>query len=301
MRRIFRDYLGGKGIVSIARELADEGVRTRRGSIPSNRWIRYILRNPVYIGKIRWSTDGKIDYVHGEETDKALLIDGNFPPIIDEETFQAVQAKLERRASALPYTRHDQPVEWMLKGLVRCSSCGSTLIYSNLACPSMQCYKYAHGSCSVSHSLSIAKANKITIAALESCVASNNFPLAPQAVKKADDGPDYDHLIAVERLKLRRVLEAYEAGIDTLEEYARKKARLNAGIEELLARKEEAEKAAASKTLKPEEMRKKVREVLDIIKSADATEEEKNAALRTILSHIVYEKAASRLSLFFIY
>lgn len=301
VRRIFRDYLGGKGIMSIARELADEGVRTRRGSIPSNRWIRYILRNPVYIGKIRWSTDGKIDYVHGEETDKALLIDGNFPPIIDEETFQAVQTKLERRASALPYTRHDQPVEWMLKGLVRCSSCGSTLIYSNLACPSMQCYKYAHGSCSVSHSLSIAKANKITIAALESCVASNNFPLAPQAVKKAGDGPDYDHLIAVERLKLRRVLEAYEAGIDTLEEYARKKARLNAGIEELLSRKEEAEKAAASKTLNPAEMRKKVRKVLDIIKSADATEEEKNAALRTILSHIVYEKAASRLSLFFIY
>ena len=146
-----------------------------------------------------------------------------------------------------------------------------------------------------------AKANKITIAALESCVASNNFPLAPQAVKKAGDGPDYDHLIAVERLKLRRVLEAYEAGIDTLEEYARKKARLNAGIEELLSRKEEAEKAAASKTLNPAEMRKKVREVLDIIKSADATEEEKNAALRTILSHIVYEKAASRLSLFFIY
>ena len=301
VRRIFRDYLGGKGIVSIARELADEGVRTRRGSLPSNRWIRYILRNPVYIGKIRWSTDGKIDYVHGEESDKALLIDGNFPPIIDEETFQAVQTKLERRASALPYTRHDQPVEWMLKGLVRCSSCGSTLIYSNLACPSMQCYKYAHGSCSVSHSLSIAKANSAVIQELERLVQSGDFPLAPRAARKTHNGPDYDHLIAVERLKLRRVLEAYEAGVDTLEEYARKKARLTAGIDELLARKSDAEKAVAAKALKPEEMRKKVLDVLSVVKSADASEEAKNAALRTILSHIVYEKAASRLSLFFIY
>ena len=301
VRRIFRDYLGGKGIVSIARELADEGVKTRRGSLPSNRWIRYILRNPVYIGKIRWSTDGKIDYVHGEETDKALLINGNFPPIIDEETFQAVQTKLERRASALPYTRHDQPVEWMLKGLVRCSSCGSTLIYSNLACPSMQCYKYAHGSCSISHSLSIAKANSAVIQELERLVQSGDFPLAPRAARKTDNGPDYDHLIAVERLKLRRVLEAYEAGVDTLEEYARKKARLTAGIDELLARKSDAEKAVAAKALKPEEMRKKVLDVLSVVKSADASEEAKNAALRTILSHIVYEKTASRLSLFFIY
>lgn len=301
VRKIFRDYLAGKGIVSIARELADEGVRTRRGSIPTNRWIRYILRNPVYIGKIRWSTDGKIDYVHGEENDNALLVDGNFPPIIDEVTFQAVQAKLERRAKALPYTRHDQPAEWMLKGLVRCSSCGSTLIYSNLACPSMQCYKYAHGSCAVSHSLSIAKANSAVIQELERLVQAGDFPLAPQAVRKNDNGPDYDHLISVERLKLRRVLEAYEAGVDTLEEYARKKARLNAGIDELLARKSDAEKAVAAKALKPEEMRKKVLDVLSVVKSADASEEAKNAALRTILSHIVYEKAASRLSLFFIY
>jgi len=301
VRGIFADYLAGKGIVAIARELTKAGVRTRRGSAPSNRWVRYLLRNPVYIGKIRWSRDGKIDYVHGAEkdSDSAILIDGGFEPIIDAETFEAVQKKLERRAADLPYTRHDQPVDWMLKGLVRCSACGSTLVYQNLACPSVQCHKYAHGNCTVSHSLSIAKANRAVIAELENCAVSDRFPVAPRMVKKPS-GPDYDHLIAVEQVKLRRVLEAYEAGIDSLEEYARKKARLQSGIEDLRAQQSAAASAAAASQFSPADMRRRVLDVLAILRDPAQTETAKNAALRSILSHIVYDKPANQLRLFFV-
>jgi len=298
VRRIFADYLSGKGLVTIAQELNAAGVRTRRGSPPSNRWIRYILRNPVYIGKIRWSKDGKIDYVHGEESDSALLIDGGFEPIIDADTFAAVQQKLERRAAALPYTRHDQPTDWMLKGLVRCSNCGSTLVYTALSCPSMQCHKYAHGACAVSHSLSISKANKAVIAELENCAASNFFPLAPRLVKKPG-GPDYDHLIAVEEIKLRRVAEAYEAGIDSLQEYARKKALLQKSIDELRAQQAAASAAAAAAAITPADMRRKVLDVLDVLRDPAQTEASKNAALRSILSHIIYQKSTNQLQLFF--
>ena len=298
VRRIFSDFLAGKGLTEIARELNAEGVRTRRGSAPNNRWLRYLLLNPVYIGKIRWSRDGKIDYTRGAEkgNDNAVLIDGGFEPIIDADTFAAVREKLERRAAALPYTRHDQPVEWMLKGLVRCSSCGSTLVYTSTACPSMQCYKYAHGSCAVSHSLSVAKASRAVIAELERCASSNVFPLAPQTVKKSD-GPDYDRLIAVEELKLRRVAQSYEAGIDTLEEYARKKKRLNDGIEELRRQQADSRSEPAPSSA---DLRRRVLDVLDIINSPASTEQAKNAALRTILSHIVYDKPAQKLQLFFI-
>lgn len=300
VRRIYADFLGGKGAVTIARELAEEGVRTRRGSPPSNRWVRYILRNPVYIGKIRWSRDGKIDYVHGAEkdNDSAVLIDGGFEPIVDAETFAAVQQKLERRAVSLPYTRHDQPVDWMLKGLVRCSACGSTLVYASTACPSMQCHKYAHGLCQVSHALSIAKANRAVIAELENCAAAARFPIAPRALKKAD-GPDYARLISVEELKLRRVAEAYEAGIDSLAEYSRKKAKLTANIEQLRARQSADATAAAAASISPAAMQRKTREVLAVLQSPDQTEAAKNAALRSILSHIVYDKPHSQLQLFF--
>lgn len=300
VRRIFADYLGGKGVTTITRELTEAGVRTRRGSLPSNRWVRYMLRNPVYTGKIRWSRDGKIDYVHGGEVDNdsAVLIDGGFEPIIDADTFEAVQKKLERRAAALPYTRHDQEVDWMLKGLVRCSNCGSTLTYSALSCPSMQCYKYAHGSCSVSHSLSIRKANRLVIAGLENSVAAGVFPLAPRMIKKPS-GPDYDHLIAVEELKLRRVLDAYEAGVDTLEEYARKKSKLTAGIGELKAKQTAARSEAEAAAVTPADMRRRVIAVLDLLRDPATEESAKSAALRSVLSHIVYDKPHSQLQLFF--
>lgn len=300
VRRIFADFLGGKGITTITRELTEAGVRTRRGSLPTNRWVRYMLRNPVYIGKIRWSRDGKIDYVHGGEVgnDSAVLIDGGFEPIIDADTFEAVQKKLERRAAALPYTRHDQEVDWMLKGLVRCSNCGSTLTYSALSCPSMQCYKYAHGSCSVSHSLSIRKANRLVIAGLENSVAVGVFPLSPRMIKKPS-APDYDHLIAVEELKLCRVLDAYEAGVDTLEEYARKKAKLTAGIADLRAQQAAAHSEAEAAAVTPDDMRRRVSEVLDLLRDPSATEARKNAALRSVLSHIVYDKPHSQIQLFF--
>lgn len=300
VRRIFADFLSGKGLATIARELTDSGVRTRRGSVPSNRWVRYILRNPVYIGKIRWSKDGKIDYVHGLEKgdDNALLIDGGFEPIIGADTFAAVQAKLERRAAALPYTRHDQQADWMLKGMVRCSACGSTLVYTSTACPTMQCYKYAHGQCTVSHSLSIAKANRLVIAELENAAASGLFLLAPQLVKKPG-GPDYDHLIAVEELKLRRVADAYENGVDTLADYARKKAKLTAGIEELKAQQAAAQAEAEAAAVSPADMRRRVLDVLQILRDPTATEQAKNVALREILSHIVYDKPHAQLQLFF--
>ena len=287
VRQIYADYLAGKGMRAIAEELTAAGVHTRRGSVPSNRWVRYILRNPVYIGKIRWSKDGKIDYAHGEEghNKNAVLIDGGFEPIVDRNAFDAVQEKLEHRAAALPYTRHEQPVDWMLKGLVRCSSCGSTLVYLSTACPSMQCHKYAHGSCSVSHSLSIAKANKAVIAEIARCVESGVFPLAPQAIPKPS--VDYDRLIAVEQAKLRRVAESYERGIDTLEEYAAKKKRLTAGIDDLRRKQADAMATAASAAVKPADMRRRAHDVLELIKSPDATEQEKSAALRSILSHII--------------
>lgn len=48
-------------------------------------------------------------------------------------------------------------------------------------------------------------------------------------------------------------------------------------------------------------MKQKTADVLELLKSPDATEAEKNAALRSILSHIVYNKPAHRLELFFMF
>ena len=136
------------------------------------------------------------------------------------------------------------------------------------------------------------------IAELENAAASGFFPLAPRLIKKAP-GPDYDHLIAVEELKLRRVADAYEAGVDTLEDYARKKAKLTAGIEDLKAQQAAAQAEAEAAAVSPADMRRRVLDVLQILRDPTATEQVKNASLREILSHIIYDKPHAQLQLFF--
>ncbi len=300
VRRIYREYLAGKGMQAIARQLGLEGVRTRRGNPPENRWVEYILTNPVYIGKIRWSKDGKSNYQRGGDASGSYLTDGHFEPLIPLEEWDAVQAKIAAaKAGRSKYERREQTVEWMLKGLCRCSACNSTLVYTALSCPSMQCYKYAHGNCQTSHSLSIAKANRQTIAALEFASANYVFPLAPHTVKLDAAAPDYEHLIAVERLKIRRIQEAYEAEIYTLQEYAQRKKEISKKIEELEQQAEQKRSEARAQALDPVAFAKKVQDVLRILKDPMQSESAKNAALKTVVSYIVYEKPAKRLAVYF--
>lgn len=300
VRRVFRDYLAGVGILQITRRLAAEGVRTKFGNEPDNRFFEYMLRNPVYTGKLRWSSDGKGRYERGgEPNDAAYLVDGQHEPIIDLATWEAVQAKLDAaKRGRLPYSRNEQPVQFMLKGLVRCSSCGSTLVYGGGPCPFLQCHKYSHGKCPTSHALSVAKANRLVVDYLETCCSTMQFPIAPQTIQNSD-GPDYDRLISAERVKLRRVQDAYESGIDSLEEYGRKKQRLLAGIADL---ERQAAAASAQEQKKPVDLLarlEKVLQVLDVIRSPDATEAAKNEALRSVVSYIVYDKPSQRLEIYF--
>ena len=291
VRRIFSDFAAGKALREITLDLGASGVRTRGGNVPSTRWLRYMLKNPVYVGKIRWSADGKVDYMR-ETADEADLIDGDFEPLVSAETWEAVRRRLRRRDEDLPFTRHDQPADWMLKGLVRCSACGATLVYQKKY-KGMQCHGYCLGRCGVSHYLSTAKANRAVVAELERCADLGVFTLAPP-VRPAGEGPDFLRLISAEEQKLRRVQEAYEAGVDSLEEYARKKAKISAGIAQL-----RRQAARSDPQLSAADMQAKTRGVLDILKSPAATEAEKNAALRTILSHVVFDKPASQLVLYF--
>ena len=301
VRKIYADYLSGKGMATIARELGLAGIRTTRGNPPDNRFVKYVLQNPVYIGKLRWSKSGHSNYSRENfDAENSYLVDGHHEPLIDAASWEAVQERLSRsERGRRKYQRDGQSADWMLKGLVRCSSCGSTLVRLSTACPSMQCHKYAKGTCRVSHSLSIARANRQVIGALEYACENLAFPVAPHTVKRPASAPDYAHLISVERVKLRRIQEAYETEVYTLEDFARRRKEILARIDELEQQRGAAEAAVQSKTLQPADFRGKVLDVLQLIKDPNQTEAAKNAALRSILSYIVYEKAENRLALYF--
>ena len=296
VQEIFSAYAAGAKQAAIARSLGERGIRTTRGNLPDNRFVEYMLHNPVYIGKIRWSKDGRAASTRDYDNENIMVYDGRHEPIISKELWQSVQDRLAVEKKKYPKrARKNEPVNWMLKGLVRCSNCGSTLVHQSTACPSMQCHKYARGQCSESHGLSIAKANRIVIAALEHNVSTLEFNIEQLQLKQQAPTDDYSRLIKLEERKLTRIQEAYEAGIDTLQEYAEKKRKVQADIEKL---KQHAP-APKEKPIDKVKFAKKVAEVLDEIKRPDVDESTKNEALRTIISKIVYDKPAQSLDIYF--
>ena len=205
VRYIFNAFLSGKGYRKIAMELDAMGVKTYRGNPPDNRFVEYVLMNPVYAGKIRWSTDGRAsrDRYKGDNS-KVMYVDGKHQPIIDQDTFDQVQEKImEQKRRYGKWQRKEQPVTFMLKGLLRCDTCGATLTYIAARDPAVQCHNYARGKCKVSHYLSIRKANAAVIAAIEKSLETLEFNVLPKE-QLQNEVVDYSLLIRKEEEKIKR-------------------------------------------------------------------------------------------------
>jgi hypothetical protein len=133
---------------------------------------------------------------------------------------------------------------------------------------------------------------------LRDAVAQKRFSVLPKKAKPKKDGVDYSKLIAVEDRKLARAKEAYLAEIDTLEQYRAAKQAIEAKIAELRALQENAENENAAE-LDTSRFAQKVLDILAFIERPDVTPEAKNAAIRTIVEKIVYEKAKGNLAIYF--
>lgn len=302
VREIFERYANGEKQRAIALDLGERGVRTRQGNKPDNRWIEYILRNPVYIGKLRWSMDGvravsKRDY----NNENIMIIDGNHEPLISMDLWELVQSMLDENRKAYgKYARKDQPVDYMLKGLARCSSCGSTLaasgwsIKGKIRC--LQCCSYAKGTCSTSHSVTIPKIEAAFIDGLREAAKEKQFTIVPKVTKKPDTAAiDYDKLIAVEERRLERAKQAYLAEIDTIEQYSENKKEITARIDDLRARKNKETPVEIDIDV----FAAKVMGVLELLEREDVSPLAKNEALHTIIEKVVYEKANNNLAIYF--
>ena len=298
VRYIFERYAGGAGIRELAVELGEKGVRTRRGNRPDNRWVSYILSNPCYIGKIRWSTEGHANYDRANYNgDNVLLVDGRHPAIISQELWEKVQARLKERNTDPKYVSARNPHVYMLKGLMRCDTCGATMTY-NRRYHSLQCYRYSKGQCAVSHFLPLEKANAAVLSYLDDLVQTGNFLFSPAPAPAQAPARDWDALIRAEESRLSRARSALLDGVFSSDEYRD----IKVGIESTLARLRagQAKDADSAPALPdPAACRTKLLDVLQIVKDPTRTELEKNKALRSIIDRITYNKPSDTLDIYF--
>jgi len=139
VKRIFSAYSSARLSTSgLVRELNAEGVPGPRGGTWTETTLRHMLRNPVYTGALVWNraARGKFARIVGGKIvkspegraaskDDSVVIPGHHEPLVDAETFAAVQALIAKRGkkSRGKYATRAHP----LSGLVKCGACGSLM------------------------------------------------------------------------------------------------------------------------------------------------------------------------------
>ena len=292
VQMIYQDYLAGVAVRQIAQKLNDMGITSRHGNAWENRTVEYILTNPVYLGKLRRSRTGdRSDRFHEQDE----LVDGQHPPIVTQAQFDAVQAKRADQKKMYPkYARKSQPVQFMLKGLVRCGNCGATLVMSSTG-KYIQCNNYSRGKCKVSHCISLDKINGIVLDQLRADLNDPQFLAHMKKAAPAPAGSPIPALIAKEEKKLDRIRQAFEAGVDTLEEYRENKKRVTDAIETLRAQLRDAEPQAGTFDLQA--FAGRLRASLSTLEDPCASELIKNMTLRTIVEQIIFSRQNGRIEI----
>ena len=127
MRLIFDLAIGAKGrpmgVKAIASHLNERGI-TRRGRRFSTASIHKLLTSSTYCGRHYFN---RFDSRNSRPRPPSQWIEVQVPPIIDEETFNAVQALLQSRSPKRVAPRVvNGPT--LLAGVARCGHCGAALI-----------------------------------------------------------------------------------------------------------------------------------------------------------------------------
>lgn len=135
VKRIYTDYLNGKGPKRIARELEAEGIPNWNGKA---KWyessIRKMLSNEKYKGDALLQKTYTVDFLSKKRVENTgqvprYYVEESHPAIIDKEMWEAVQLEIERRKAfaekhgivKVDYATVDNP----FAGKVICGHCGS--------------------------------------------------------------------------------------------------------------------------------------------------------------------------------
>lgn len=297
IRYIFRQFVSGKSMLSIAKELNAHGVRTHRGNRFENRTIDYILHNPMYIGCTRWTPTGKTLSKRIFDSEDTIIAKGTFEPIISDDLFRAAAERLTTlKKSRKPYAKPQDVRKHWLSGLVKCSSCGATLTYSP-ANNGFQCYKYAKGICKDSHYISAPKLEAAVIDAISQVTVTEQF-IRDNTPAESFNEPAADYTAMLSRLErmLERAKLAYVEGIDTIEEYSANKNKIMAEIDEINALQREAENK--KEYLSKEEVESRLFDIISLLKS-DTGKDEKYEAISSSVENIEFSRVTSSIRVFF--
>jgi DNA invertase Pin-like site-specific DNA recombinase len=293
------------GRATIAKRLAQMGIKNRKGGTWATASVTRMLQNPVYIGKIHWNRrpgrktteNGKIK-VSRPLADDFLLCEGLHEPIISEDLWNKAQEKMKQHSRP---TGINGKTQNPLAGIVRCSYCGNTMqrrpYLKTGQAPSLICT--THFCPQVSSALYMVE-NKI-LQGLSQWLRQHEA-----AWENDNDQPDafsgkamaLSNLIQQQEKELEGLHKQYENTFDLLEQgiytpeiftsrnkvLNEKIAEINADMENI---KTELHKLQEAKQ-QQDSLMPKIKNILDTYESLPPVEQ--NRLLKEILDHVEYHK-----------
>ncbi len=296
VREIFNRFIAGDGTYPIAKWLNETGVRTHRGNRYENRTVEYILRNPVYIGKLRWNPTGRSR--RNFDDPNIILANAGHEPLIDMSTWEAAQRRMAEIKAQWGYkARPTHELKDWPSGFIRCSDCGATLVY---ALPHYyKCNNYIRGRCRSSQHV---RADLLKEAIIERLTedAATIYPLKASIMFSKERGGSElalleSHVAQLEKKK-DRLREAYLNGIDTVEEYRNWKQSADEELESVKRRIAEIKEQTSDLNYLPL-LRRSIEEALKTLSAPDASNEDKNSAARSVIDTCIFDKASNTLSI----
>ena len=138
VKKIFEEYTSSSiSMTSIAVKLNNIGApREKRGNTYGSYWadssIRSIIKNPIYIGKIKWGSRQMMK-VKGSKVqkrvytnDNVIIADGAHEPIISNELWEKAQSKRENLRIPMRRYSGEKKIH-PLTGILVCPVCGETM------------------------------------------------------------------------------------------------------------------------------------------------------------------------------
>ena len=296
VEQIFTRFNAGEGLFPIAKWVNSLGVTTHRGSPFENRTVEYILRNPVYIGKLRWTPTGRTR--RNFKNQDSIISDAGHEPIVDQETWEKAQKRMDEVKLQWGYkARPTYELKDWLSGIVRCASCGSTLIFSKPHY--LKCNNYARGRCKTSQQISVELLHEAVLERLrEDCAPASQITY--DVVISAENGADKLTQLRTAaqgiNRKLARLRELYLSGVDDMETYVAGKTQLEQQLKETEAGIAELESAVPSDDMS-KKLKGEIAEVLKTLCSPLSTNEQKNAALRSVIETCTFDKSQNLLKI----
>ncbi len=309
VRLIFRLWLQGRGTKNICHELNERGIPTRHGGKWEYSTISAIIRNPVYMGKIkrdyckttRIMENGRVKakVTHQKQLADMRLFEGMHEALVSEEDFLLAQ---EIRQSRAPTARVKKELSLSnaFAGLIFCAHCGKRIARTTLSAAQnhrarFRCVQYRYCK-NVSADYDVVE---------QEIIGALRTWLEGYRVKIDTVGFDEDIAEGKRRLEklhqeqeklegqLEKIYTLVEQGVYTLEVFQQRRAALTDAIADLQSQQLDLERTLQELETSAATQADLIPQTEKLLESYDEmTNAERNALLKTILNKILYAKTA---------